>query len=169
MKKSKDLLKEKAKEVPTLKDTLSEEDAHTAEEENYNKPAMEINEKGEKVMVFNDPLHSREKRSVVNYAVFKGKWEFENYDDLDDAEKEQCAVKFKPISEGVSITIAFKSFKDRVEFIDSIYSDNEMKQVGAGLHFEDIANSKVLKATGGIIGLSLLGYGLYKLLGKEKE
>ena len=45
MKKSKDLLKEKAKEVPTLKDTLSEEDAHTAEEENYNKPAMEINEK----------------------------------------------------------------------------------------------------------------------------
>jgi hypothetical protein len=169
LKKSKDLLKEKAKEVPTLKDALSEENSQIPIEDNSDKPVMEINEKGEKVLVFNDPLHSREKRSIVNYAVFKGKWEFENYEDLDEAEKEKCAIKFTPISDGVSITLAFKSFKDRVEFIDSIYSDHEMKQVGTGLHLEDIANSKVLKTTGGIIGISLLGYGLYKLLGKGKE
>ena len=88
---------------------------------------------------------------------------------MDETDKEKCVIKFKPISDGVSLTIAFKSFKDRVEFIDSIYSDHEMKQVGAGLHLEDIANSKVLKATGGLIGLSILGYGLYKLFGKDKE
>ena len=116
-----------------------------------------------------NPLHSREKRSIVNYSVFQGKWEFENYEDLDETDKEKCAIKFTPISDGVSLTIAFKSYKDRLEFIDSIFSDHEMKQIGSGLHLENIVNSKILKATGGIIGISLLGYGLYKLFGKKKE
>jgi hypothetical protein len=42
-----------------------------------------------------------------------------------------------------------------------------MKQIGSGINLEKIANSKVVKATGGLIGLSLVGYKLYKLLKKE--
>ena len=51
--------------------------------------------------------------------------------------------------------------------MDSIYSDNEMKQIGSGINLEKIANSKVLKATGGLIGLTYAGYKIYKILRKE--
>jgi hypothetical protein len=44
-----------------------------------------------------------------------------------------------------------------------------MKQIGGGMNLEKFANSKVLRATGGLIGLSLAGYGLYKLLAGKKE
>ncbi len=168
MKKSKDILKEKAEESIPLKESISDEKPGEVEADS-DKPTQIINEKGEKILVFNDPLHSREKRSIVNYAVFRGKWEFENYDDLDETDKEMCAVKFKPTGDGTNFMIAFKSLKDRVEFMDSIYSDREMKQTGTGIQLEDIVNSKVLKTTGGLIGLSLLGYGLYKFLGRNKE
>ncbi|HSP88965.1 MAG TPA: hypothetical protein VLN45_12590, partial [Ignavibacteriaceae bacterium] len=125
---------------------------------------------GKEVLVFDDPLHSREKRSIVNYTIFKGKWEFENMDDLDETDHEKCAVKFTPVKDGSSLTIAFKSLKDRVEFIDSIYSDSEMKQLGGGINLEKLANSKILRTTGGIIGLGIAAYGLYKLFkGKDKE
>ncbi len=166
--KTKELLIEKAKESQPLKDTITSEE-HEVTEEESSKPELVVNEKGKKVLVFSDPLYSREKRSVVNYAVFKGKWEFENLDEIDETDEEKCAVKFTPSGDGTTMTLAFKSLKDRVEFMDSIYSDREMKQVGSGIHLEDLANSKVLKTTGGIIGLSILGYGLYKLLGKDKE
>jgi hypothetical protein len=54
--------------------------------------------------------------------------------------------------------------------MDSIYSDSEMKQLGGGVNLEKLANSKVLRTTGGLIGLSLAAYGLYKLFkGKDKE
>ena len=53
--------------------------------------------------------------------------------------------------------------------MDSIYSDNEMKQMGSGMRFEKLANSKILRTTGGLIGIGLAGYGLYKLFfGKKK-
>lgn len=167
-KKSKDYLTEKAKESKPLKETISSEESELKEEVS-SQPEYVINEKGKKVMVFSDPLYSREKRSIVNYTIFNGKWEFENLDEIDETDEEKCAVKFTPSGDGTSITIAFKSLKDRVEFMDSIYNDREMKQVGSGIHLENLANSKVLKTTGGIIGLSILGYGLYKLLGKDKE
>jgi hypothetical protein len=51
--------------------------------------------------------------------------------------------------------------------MDSIYSDNEMKQIGGGMSLEKFANSKVLKTTGGLVGLSVIGYGLYKLFSKK--
>lgn len=168
MKNTKDILKEKAEESFTLKNSILDE-KHEQEEVDTSKPTLIVNEKGDKVLVFSDPLHSREKRSVVNYSVFRGKWEFENIDDLDETDKEKCAVKFKPVGDGINFTIAFKSLMDRVEFMDSIYSDKEMKQTGTGIQLEDIVNSKVLKTTGGLIGLSLLGYGLYKFLGRNKE
>ncbi|MCX6149689.1 MAG: hypothetical protein NTX22_04095 [Ignavibacteriales bacterium] len=169
MEKTNDILREKAKDSNSLKDTISVETTDISKDEMSGRPALTINEKGEKVLVFSDPLYSREKRSVVNYAVFKGKWEFENIDELEETDEEKCAVKFTPTGDNSNITIAFKSLKDRVEFMDSIYSDHGMKQIGSGINLEYLANSKVLKTTGGIIGLSLLGYGLYKLLGKEKN
>jgi hypothetical protein len=91
-------------------------------------------------------------------------------DDLDNDDQEKCAVNFSPIKDGSNVTIAFKSLKDRVEFMDSIYSDSEMKQIGGGINLEKFANSKVLRTTGGLIGLSLAAYGLYKIFrGKEPE
>jgi hypothetical protein len=54
--------------------------------------------------------------------------------------------------------------------MDSIYSNNEMKQLGGGIDLEKLANSKVLRTTSGIIGFSIAAYGLYKLFkGKDKE
>ena len=165
--RAKDILQQKANEAESLKDTL--EDKPEEQEETDVNPETIINEDGKKVLVFKDPLYSREKRSVVNYTIFKGKWEFENLDNIDDTEPEKCAVKFVTISDSASFTIVFKSLKDRIEFMDSIYSSREMKQVGTGMSLESVANSKVLKTTGGLIGLSLAGYGLYKLFGKNKD
>jgi hypothetical protein len=128
-----------------------------------------VDEEGKKILVFHDPLHSRERRSIVNYTTFRGKWEFENLDNIDESDPQKCAVKFIPVKEASGVTIAFKSLKDRLEFMNSIYSDNEMKQVGGGMNLEKFANSKVLRATGGLIGLSLAGYGLYKLIAGKKE
>jgi hypothetical protein len=167
--KSKDILTQKAGEKGSLKDSVDDKSSESGEQ--GTKPETFINDEGKKVIVFQDPLYSREKRSVVNYTIFKGKWEFENMEDIDDTEPEKCAVKFSPEGERASFTIVFKSIKDRVEFMDSIYSNKEMKQVGTGMSLETMANSKVLKTTGGLIGLSLAGvagYGLYKLFGKGK-
>lgn len=169
MSKPRDELEKKAKESEPLKKSVDSKDQSDKKAQDYESKTV-INEEGKKVLVFSDPLHSREKRSIINYTIFKGKWEFENVDDLDDTDKEKCAVKFSPVKDGSKITITFKSLKDRVEFMDSIYSDSEMKQIGGGINLEDLANSKVLRTTGGIIGLSLAAYGLYKLFKvKDKE
>ena len=165
MLKSKDILIQKAKEVKSLRSSIEGEKTETSKEDLH--PKTVINEEGKKILVFSDPLYSREKRSVVNYTNFRGKWEFENLDDIDEDDPEKCAVKFTPVRDSSNITIAFKSLKDRIEFMDSIYSDNEMKQIGSGINLEKIANSKVLKATGGLIGLSYAGYRLYKILKKD--
>lgn len=132
-------------------------------------PQEIIDETGKKVLVFQDPLYSREKRSVVNYTTFRGKWDFENMDSIDEHDSQKCAVRFIPVKDASSITLVFKSVKDRLEFMNSIYSDNEMKQVGGGMNLEKFANSKVLRTTGGIIGLSIVGYGLYKMISGKKE
>lgn len=165
MLKSKDILVQKAKEVQNLRSSIDLGNKDTSLEDIY--PKVVIDENGKKVLVFSDPLFSKEKRSVVNYSIFKGKWEFENFDDIDESDVEKCAVKFNPVKDSSDFTIAFKSLKDRVEFMDSIYSSNEMKQIGGGINLEKLANSKVLKATGGIVGLSIFGYKLYKLLNKK--
>lgn len=164
MLKSKDILVQKAQEVKSLRAGIEENKNETSREDLH--PKTIINESGKKILVFKDPLYSREKRSIVNYAAFRGKWEFENLDNIDETDKGKCAVKFAPVRDASYFTLAFKSLKDRIEFMDSIYSDNEMKQIGSGINLEKIANSKVLKVTGGLIGLSFAGYKLYKLLKK---
>jgi|SRR5690554_1804244 len=166
MSKLRDELEKKAKETNSLSESI---EGIKEDKEDYS-PKTIINEEGKEVLVFSDPLHSKEKRSIVNYTIFRGKWQFENMDDLDETDKEKCAVKFTPVKDGSNFTIAFKSLKDRVEFMDSIYSDSEMKQVGGGIDLEKLANSKVLRTTGGLIGLSIAAYGLYRIFkGKNKK
>jgi hypothetical protein len=163
--KSSEILRKKAEDSAPLKDHIDDENLSKVDDVKVKKV---IDEEGKEVIVFQDPLYSREKRSIVNYTVYRGKWEFENLDDIDDNEGE-CAVRFKPIKDGSNFTIAFKSIKDRVEFMDSIYSDTEMKQRGTGMNLEKIANSNILKTTGGIIGAGILSYGLYKIFVKKEE
>jgi len=78
-------------------------------------------------------------------------------------------AQFNSLNDSAKVIIAFKSIKDRVEFMNSIYSSEEMKQVGSGMSFEKLANSKVLKTTGGLLGITAAGYGLYKLFSKKVD
>lgn len=162
MKKSDEILRKKAEEVDPLSETLDDNSSSEVIQKTI------LDDSGRKIKVFEDPLYSREKRSTVNYSVFRGKWEFENIDEIDGVE-ENCGVKFYPVKDESSFIIAFKTVKDRVEFFNSIYSDKEMKQRGSGMNLEKLANSRVLQTTGGLISLSVLGYGLYKLLSKNKK
>jgi hypothetical protein len=166
---ARDILEKKAKQSETLKKSLKGENPDESNQQDDLKPKTIINEEGKEVLVFQDPLHSRESRSIVNYTIFNGKWEFENIDKLDDTDADKCAIKFTPVRDQSNISIAFKSLKDRIEFMDSIYSDNEMKQIGGGIRLDNLANSKILKTTGGLIGISLAAYGLYRIFSKKKE
>lgn len=168
MSKTKEILQKKAKSSETLKETF-EDEVEQSSATVSSEPQTIINEEGKEVLVFEDPLHSKENRSIVNYSIFRGKWEFENIDDLDENDGEKCAVQFTPLKDSSSLIITFKSLKDRVEFMDSIYSDNEMKQTGGGMRLEKLANSKILRTTGGLIGIGLAGYGLYKLFFGKKD
>jgi len=164
MKKSDEILKKKSKETFPLSSSISDTGKKSGE---VSRKTIK-DEEGKEIKVFEDPLYSREKRSTINYSVFRGKWEFENLDEI-DGEEENCAVKFYPVKDDSSFIIAFKSIMDRVEFFDSIYSDKEMKQRGGGMNLEKLANSRILQTTGGLISLSVLGYGLYKLFKKNSN
>lgn len=43
------------------------------------------------------------------------------------------------------------------------------QEVGSGRSLEKMANSKILKTTGGLLGLTMAGYGLYKMFSKKDE
>jgi len=65
------------------------------ENEIEHKDEVEVIEKdGKKVVIFNDPLYSREPRSTVNYSIFRGKWEFEPLEDIDENDSDKCAIQF---------------------------------------------------------------------------
>lgn len=167
--KAREILRRKAQYADPL--SASVEDIF-AEIENdiENKDKIEYVEKdGKKILVFNDPLYSRESRSTVNYSIFRGKWEFELLEDIEENEPDKCAIQFNPLNDSAKFIIAFKSVKDRVEFMNSLYANEEMKQIGGGMSLEKLANSKVLKTTGGLIGLGLAGYSFYKLFNKKSE
>ena len=164
MKKSDEILKKKAEKSVPLSESIEDKNEKPGEVIQ----STIIDDNGKTVKVFEDPLYSRERRSTVNYSVFRGKWEFEDIDEIDGNE-ENCAARFYPVKDESSFIIAFKSVKDRIEFFDSIYSDKEIKQRGAGMNLEKLANSKVLQTTGGLLSLSVLGYGLYKFFSKAKK
>ena len=94
---------------------------------------------------------------------------FPHMEDIDENDADKCAIQFTPLNDSAKVIIAFKSIKDQVEFMNSIYSSEEMKQIGSGMSFEKLANSKVLKTTGGLLGLTVAGYGLYKMFSKKSE
>ena len=165
MLKGKEILEQRAKESRSLKSTLQEE-ININVNENKLGPEVKL-ENGKRVLVFNDPLSSKEKKSEINYTVFRGKWEFENLDDFDSENPGTCAVKFTPVRNSSNVTLIFKSFKDRVEFMQSIYSDNGMKQTGDGDSRESTTNSKVITNASGLLGFSLAAYGLYKIFKKQ--
>ena len=71
-------------------------------------------------------------------------------------------------NDSAKMILAFKSVKDRVEFMNSLYATEEMKQVGGGMSLEKLANSKILRTTGGLLGLGLAGYGFYKMFNKKQ-
>jgi len=169
MAKVKEILKRKSQITDPI--SASVEDIFAdIENEIEKKDEVEVLEKdGKKVVVFNDPLYSREPGSTVNYSIFRGKWEFEPLEDIDENDPDKCAIQFTPLNDSAKVIIAFKSIKDRVEFMNSIYASEEMKQVGSGMSFEKLANSKVLKTTGGLLGLTVAGYGLYKLFSKKEN
>ena len=169
MAKVREILKRKSQFTDSL--SASVEDILTdIENEIEHKDEVEVlNKNGKKILVFNDPLYSREPRSTVNYSVFRGKWEFEPLEDIDENDPDKCAIQFTPLNDSAKVIIAFKSIKDQVEFMNSIYSSEEMKQIGSGMSFEKLANSKVLKTTGGLLGLTVAGYGLYKMFSKKNE
>lgn len=169
MTKAKEILKRKSQYSDPLSASVEDIFAEI-ENEIENKDEVEVTEKdGKKVIVFNDPLYSREPRSTVNYSIFRGKWEFEPLEDIDENDADKCAIQFTPLNDSAKVIIAFKSIKDRVEFMNSIYGSEEMKQVGSGMSLEKLANSKLLKTTGGLLGLTAAGYGLYKLFSKKNN
>jgi len=169
MLKAKEILRRKSKYSDPLSASVDDIIEDITNKIEHKDEVEVINREGKKVIVFNDPLFSREPRSTVNYSMFRGKWEFEPLEDIDENDSDKCAIQFTPINDSAEVIIAFKSIKDRVEFMNSIYTSDEMKQVGTGMSLEKLANSKVLKTTGGILGLATAGYGLYKLFVKKDE
>ncbi len=169
MSKSKEILRRKSKISDPLSASVEDIFAEIEDEMDHKDEIEVVDQNGKKIIVFNDPLYSREPRSTVNYSVFRGKWEFEPLEDIDENDSDKCAIQFKPLNDSAEVIIAFKSIKDRVEFMNSIYSSEEMKQVGSGMSLEKFANSKVLKTTGGLLGLTMAGYGLYKLFSKKDD
>lgn len=169
MVKSREILKRKSQYTDPLSASVEDIFAEIESEIEHKDEIEVLDRNGKKVIVFNDPLFSKEPRSTVNYSVFRGKWEFEPLEDIDETDSDKCAIQFKPLSDSAEVIIAFKSIKDRVEFMNSIYSSEEMKQVGSGMSLEKFANSKVLKTTGGLLGLTMAGYGLYKIFAKKDE
>ena len=169
MSKTKEILKRKSQYVDPL--SASVEDIFSEiEEEIEHKDQIEYIEKdGKKILVFNDPLHSKEARSTVNYSIFRGKWEFELLEDIEENEPEKCAIQFNPIDDSAKIILAFKSVKDRVEFMNSLYATEEIKQIGGGMSLEKLANSKILRTTSGLLGLGLAGYSFYKIFSGKRD
>lgn len=169
MAKVREILRRKSQFTDPLSASVEDIFAEIENEIEHKDEVEVIEKEGKKVVVFNDPLHSREPRSTVNYSIFRGKWEFEPLEDIDENDSDKCAIQFTPLNDSAKVIIAFKSIKDRVEFMNSIYSSEEMKQIGSGMSFEKLANSKVLKTTGGLLGLTAAGYGLYKLFSKKVD
>ena len=138
MAKVKEILRRKSQYADPLSASVEDIFADIENEIEHKDEVEVIERDGKKVIVFNDPLHSREPRSTVNYSVFRGKWEFEQLEDIDENDEDKCAIQFNPLNDSAKVIIAFKSIKDRVEFMNSIYSSEEMKQVGSGMRGDKI-------------------------------
>ncbi|HVO75354.1 MAG TPA: hypothetical protein VMT35_15095 [Ignavibacteriaceae bacterium] len=85
-----------------------------------------------------DPQFGVEKySSTLNYAVFTSCWNIEDV-------KEDYSIKIVHPESGDSILLSFNSFKDKLAFAQSIYSSQQIKQIGKGHDLESLANLNIL-------------------------
>jgi hypothetical protein len=75
-------------------------------------------------------------QATINYAIFSSKW------DIEDIEEDNI-VKIIHRDSGDSISLSFKSFKDKVEFAKGIYANNPVRQIGSGFNLELLANVRL--------------------------
>lgn len=75
-------------------------------------------------------------QATINYAIFSSNWDIEDIG-------EDNILKIIHRDSGDSISLSFKSFKDKVEFAKGIYANNPVKQIGQGLNLEALANGKL--------------------------
>jgi hypothetical protein len=104
----------------------------------YHAADISLNEFRNKLYI--DPGYGTEQfSSVINYAVFKNKW---NIEDI----KENYSIKIVHPGSGDSIILSFNSFKDKVAFSQNIFSSSYIKQTGTGHDLESLANLNLLYA-----------------------
>jgi hypothetical protein len=102
--------------------------------DNY-KSNVNLNSYSNKLYI--DPQYGEyQSQATINYAVFSSKWDIEDI-------KEDNILRIIHRESGDSISLSFKSFKDKVEFAKGIYTNNRVNQIGQGLNLEDLANSKL--------------------------
>lgn len=75
-------------------------------------------------------------RAAVNYAIFSSKWDIEEV-------KEDNVLKIIHRESGDSISLAFNSLKDKIDFVKSIYASQPVKQIGKGMDIEKFANENL--------------------------
>jgi len=99
MTKVREILRRKSQLTDTLSASV-EEIVADIENDIEHKNTIEVIEKdGKQILVFHDPLYSREPRSIVNYSIFRGKWEFELLEDIDETDSDKCSVQFNPLND----------------------------------------------------------------------
>ncbi len=81
-----------------------------------------------------DPQYgAEESRSTINYAIFSSKWDIEEIG-------EDNQIKIIHRESGDSITLAFNSRYDKIQFVKNIYASRPIKQIGRGMNLEQYAN-----------------------------
>ncbi|MGE5797389.1 MAG: hypothetical protein ACM34M_10465 [Ignavibacteria bacterium] len=106
----------------------------------YDKNKTEISVKEYENKLYIDPQFGNEQySSTVNYAIFTNQWNIEDV-------KEDYAVKIVHPRSGDSIILSFGTFKDKLAFVQNIYSSQHIKQIGKGHNLESLANLNLLYA-----------------------
>ncbi|RPI72218.1 MAG: hypothetical protein EHM47_08740 [Ignavibacteriales bacterium] len=100
-------------------------------------------------------------QATINYAVFSSKWDIEDIG-------EDNILKIIHRESGDSISLAFKSFKDKVEFARGIYANKPVKQIGQGINLEVLANGKLKPKPETLIDDLLKKVTLYNKRAKKK-
>jgi|SRR5690554_832715 len=84
-----------------------------------------------------DPQYGEpQPQATINYAIFSSKWDIEDVG-------EDNILKIIHRESGDSISLSFKSFKDKVEFAKGIYANQPVKQIGNGINLEAFANGNL--------------------------
>ncbi len=72
--------------------------------------------------------------STVSYAVFSSEWDIEDV-------REDYTIKIIHRASGDTISLAFNTLRDKINFVKNIYAAKPIKQIGKGMELENIANS----------------------------